>query len=546
MDMSKLDERFSQIYAQIFQLSEDTGERNFNSNGLTDQNISLLLTWPGVMACKFGATVNENKMVDDLLKLEPLKPNVNVDNDDPALKDLTLHKDSERAQEEQNQEISIMLCNIASKMNFLQMISNAHFDDVAQFEELIRLFCDYTIVCFAIIRHLRTKETKIELPHDNTIIGNEFASYLQHNLIYFHLTCLSMQWLSMVDDPFQHFSDDDFNFEIFFERNDIDDYFDELFGTQKGQSTVKSQSTVRDHQISSYLCAFLFEIGNEIIDVYEKLSGNFQHIEKEVRSSASNDIEKLNYVIKNIGDDTTFLDIFLQYKKYFEAVKNLKNKALNGVIEKKVKNFFKEELTDEMLLSLIKATREYLNLVTALKYKIKLLERVERDDHKKFTLYGMDNCKGLDDTFLEAFFEDQKKKNKYKYLKYLTFQELFYIDVNPGEDGEDKEEEGNVLFLVEGDRKNWRRDIVQRILPKIKLCLEKERNPSEIKMAGSKIVREKIGESKIMDGVVDVVKYVENNKDVDDPSIGPKDFQYLLNTSNDYVGQEIVKKGQKG
>ncbi|MGD9826755.1 hypothetical protein, partial [Desulfobacter sp.] len=109
----KIFNRFKNVYDEIFPLSDSgNGLKQFNAEGLTKKNISLLLTFPGVLACTLGATINQDRMADDLKKMDILKFEFN-ENDCHTDKDNTVLKIPEN-QKKINEELSEVISNICN------------------------------------------------------------------------------------------------------------------------------------------------------------------------------------------------------------------------------------------------------------------------------------------------------------------------------------------------------------------------------------------------------------------------------------------------
>lgn len=505
MDMSKLDDRFYRVYEQIFLPTKKKGIRKFNQDGLTQQNISLLITWPGIIACKFGATINEENMVEGLINLKPLKQN--AENNNYAVNDLTIHKEFTEAQQEQNKEISILIANIIEKNKFLYMISSAHFDGSdGDIEELIRLLSDYCLIIYLLIEHIKTGAKIFLISSDG--IEETLLQYCQNNLIHYHLTCVSLHWLSMIEEPFQHFFKDIFEDEL--DMSDIDHF-------------------------TEFLCFQLFDLYNEVSNLYLQIIKKFKNIindSPEITFEYSNTFKS---IMKNIQSNRTLFDIFLQYKQYYTCLYNMMSesnstfiKEIIDDIEKAGKKFIKKELTEEMRLSLIKAGRELLNFAIILRHKEKLLQSGKFKNNVSFTIFNIKQCEHIDDESIAKYFTKQNNRNMFKYLKYLTPKELLYKNKNEDKDGS---EDGNQLFLIE---KHWKRENLERILPIIKSRIEC--NPFGFQMSKTQIVRNEIGEDKITDGLLQIEENFEDNAQDYDTIIYSNLFLKAswFDTSSDY------------
>lgn len=448
----KMFNRFKNVYDEIFPLSDSgNGLKQFNADGLTKKNVSLLLTFPGVLACTLGATINQDRMADDLKKMDILKFEFN-ENDCHTDKDNTVLKIPEN-QKKINEELSEVISNIFEKSNFLLSTAIAHFDD-DDVEEFILLLCEYNMNCFALIKYLETNQAEFEIPESG--INESLLNYVQGNVIAYHFTSISLNWLSIVNES-THFSDYDSSI-----YGDLD-----LYGVQN---------------IDEYLCSLLFDIIGEIMPIYDVIIKKFDNLPRDIVKSVEKNLGGFNTFMERVTKSETYFDIFKQYQNYFNAVYSLKMKINLTIIDeiiKEIEDTDRIHVPSEMKPLLLEAREEIIAFGKILNDRKKSLGL--KNPSKRYDYLKQDeiiNVKSNDDEEFIKYFESQKEQGRYKYLKFLDPQTLFYSD-------KDGYNEGAQFFT-----KNWKRDISRRLLPIIRLHLEN--NPNGFPIHGA-ILMDKIG-----------------------------------------------------
>ncbi|MDA3789151.1 MAG: hypothetical protein PF503_11775 [Desulfobacula sp.] len=444
----KVFNRFKNVHDEIFPLSDSgSGLKQFNVEGLTKKNVSLLLTFPGVLACTLGATINQDRMANDLKKMDILKFEFGESDccSEKDNTDLKIHENQRKL----NEELSGVISNIFGKSNFLLLMSIAHFDD-DDLEKLILLLFEYNMFCFALISYLETDQTQFDIPELG--IDENLLNYVQGNLIAYHFVSISLNWLSIVNES-THFSDYDTSI-----YGDLD-----LHGVKNADE---------------YLCSLLFNIIDEIIAIYDVVIEKFDNLPINIVNSVEKNIGGFNEFMEKVTKSETYFDIFKQYQNYFNAVYSLRRKINLIVIEEIIKDIEDTDgchVPSEMKPLLLEAIEEIIAFGRILKDRKKSLEL--KNYSKRYDYLKKDeiiNVKSTDDDEFIEYFESQKKQGRYKYLKYLDAQTLFYSDK------EDNKEE--IQFFT----KNWKRDISRRLLPIIKLHIEN--NPSGFPMHGAILV----------------------------------------------------------
>lgn len=535
MNDQKILDRFNAVYEKIFPLSDPNNQnsRSFNINALTDENISILLSWPGILAIKIAEQTGEKELTK---KLEILKKQLKPKKDDTTNIYKTIHP---------------IIQTIMSRLFFLVHPKSMPLD----YDIIKNLFFSvsqyFLLVCF-LVRYKVAKEKKICLSFENIveILDESSGDNLFEKIMIF----LGLYWLALaqgvvLNETNRHFKNirtsypastipiGSENLTMYQRRND-DEYF--CYIEQKGNDDPNSfgfgidinqlnnihfrvwmmefshydddcsdQNKSKENQmppfygyffenhiiidesdITKELLKCIFKIANETCDEAKAISDMWDDFitKPEKHINIKTNLPDFESWIKAIINSPQYLEEFKNFNSLFAAVgsADLKIKQDKEIIttvteqRKALINKLKCHISPQDQKKLIEAHNEIKNFFMVLKSNQQTRLVVGKETkwvNSKIELDKKD-ITNLDGESVMQFLE--KKKNKSNYLKYIDtdlFQKKF-IEID--EEEEDKEKD-----------KDKRKDsnIIRKIIEDALVTLLHELNGNPYDLKGSRIMK---------------------------------------------------------
>ncbi|MCD4675714.1 MAG: hypothetical protein K8S18_06905 [Desulfobacula sp.] len=206
MNNKKIQDRFNAVYEEIFPLIDQKGNREFNPESVTDENISILLSWPGVLAALLAKMTGNESVLEDIKKIRQFDIE-QIPKNDQSLKDKTEHvKNQQRDQSQRKKEKhekeyrkknkAILM---AEKRIILKAIFLLHWDTFHTDRENTKIFLRsiaqyFLLMCF-LIRYSETRE------QSNYLTLEEIADIVHLNTYsdYYGISNLGVFWLFFLE-----------------------------------------------------------------------------------------------------------------------------------------------------------------------------------------------------------------------------------------------------------------------------------------------------------------------------------------------------------
>lgn len=266
-----MQDRFNNVYDQIFPLIDQKGNRKFKPESVTDENISILLSWPGILATLLAKVTGSESVLQDIKKIN--KFNIEqIQKNNMYLKDKTQHVKTQQIdqslhlkenKEEENKALQEALkknksAHTAALRIVLKTIYLLHWKTFHIDRKIIETFiCSisqyFLLMCF-LIKYLKTKEQSSYLTLEE-IVG---IVHLNTDSDYYGTSNLGLFWLFFLETVA--------NKKINICIENIDDSID------LGSTTIVSKSLLMRKFISPHNQQFSFisSINNDSTETNEE------------------------------------------------------------------------------------------------------------------------------------------------------------------------------------------------------------------------------------------------------------------------------------
>ena len=213
MDDQKIRDRFNNVYEEVFPFIDQKGNRKFNPESVTEENISTLLSWPGRLAVLLAKLTGRESVLRDEQKID----NFNIEQiqkNNHSLKDKTKRVEKQQAEQslhlkENNEEGENKDLQEALKKNksahtaalriVLKTIYLLHWKtfyiDRKIIETFIRSIAQYFLLMCFHIKYLETKEQSSYLTLEE-IVG---IVHLNTDSDYYGTSNLGLFWLFFLE-----------------------------------------------------------------------------------------------------------------------------------------------------------------------------------------------------------------------------------------------------------------------------------------------------------------------------------------------------------